>query len=372
VLGDDWRLVRQDQYPGYHPELINRASAAPAPLTSGAPGGALWKERRVSIDEIKYAVDEVGDPYWQFPDLGDGEVLVLPSGTRVWRDPRTRAVWEEHPVAASVSRARGVTAGENVIPSAGEMGPGQAETHRAHGAASPGLGFDSPYSIARAPKEVNLEIEAAGIEKWVRGLRDNAPEGVQYLFTTGTVSSTQSQAGALIERSYKVSASKGGKIVDLATFKVTVGPANKVTLEVLDVFEEPMKSLGTPGNVDIPAALREKLGYEIGASKTPKVAAALSDVARRNQLVGIRLGDLYTRLAVQGKSAELAAIERGQDAVADIEKFLASASPSDPRVERLDAELRDMVSRVGKWQIQADSARLESFIAAVHEILGQT
>ena len=367
VLGDNWRAVRQGQYPGYHPELIERPSAAPAEGSPGAPGGALWKEKRVPIGDIRLATDEVGEPYWTFPDLDDGVVLILPSGTRVWRDPHTRVIWEEHPVAPSVSAKRALTAGEAVIPSAGEMSAAQAGQQRAHGAASPGLGFDSPYSVARTPPEVNLAIENSGIELWVRNLRDNPPPNVQYLFMTGTAR----QAGSLTERTYRVSASSRGKIVDLVTFKVTVGPDNKATLEVVSIAAEPMAALGMPKNVDIPKAFARKLGFDIRASKEAKVAQELTTVAKRNQEMGVRLEDLAVRLTMRGNRAQLLEIERAQRAVADAETFLSNASPSDPRVGQLDAELRDLARRVGRWQNQADVDRLNWFTENVRKIIGR-
>jgi hypothetical protein len=367
VLGSDWRTARQVQYPGYHPELIERATAAPTDGTAITPGGAVWSERRVPIGEIQYAIDEIGEPYWTFPDLRDGQVLVLPSGTRVWRDPHTRMIWEEHPVSASVSAKRALTAGESVIPSATEMGPSQAGSQRAHGAASPGLGFDSPYSVARTPPAVNLSIENAGIELWMRKLRNNAAPGVQYLFTTGTAR----QSGSLTERIYKVSASSGGKIYELVTFRVTVDPAGTVAgPEILSVSAEPMSVFGTPKNVDLPPAFRRRLGFEIRASAQAKIAPALSAVAERNQLMGTRLGELYVRMAAQGNRAQLLDIEQAQGAVAQAEIFLSSAAPSDPRIGQLDAELRDLAQRVGKWQRRADAGRLNRFVDTVHNIIG--
>lgn len=367
VLGSDWRAARQAQYPGYHPELIERATAAPTAGTAITPGGTVWTERRVPIGDIQYAIDEIGEPYWTFPDLQDGQVLVLPSGTRVWRDPHTGMIWEEHPVSASVSAKRALTAGESVIPSAGEMGPSQAGSQRAHGAASPGLGFDSPYSVARTPPAVNLSIENAGIELWVRNLRNNAAPGVQYLFTTGTAR----QSGSLTERIYKVSASSGGKIYELVTFRVTVDPAGTVAgPEILSVSEEPMSVFGTPKNVDLPPSFRQRLGFEIRAAAQAKIAPELSAVAERNQLMGTRLGDLYVRMATQGNRAQLLEIEQAQDAVAQAEVFLSSAAPSDPRIGQLDAELRDLAQRVGKWQRRADTDRLNRFVDTVHNIIG--
>ena len=39
----------------------------------------------------------------RLPDLVDDEVLILPSGTRVWRDPGTKMIMEEHPVGTSAA-----------------------------------------------------------------------------------------------------------------------------------------------------------------------------------------------------------------------------------------------------------------------------
>jgi hypothetical protein len=134
--------------------------------------------------------------------------------------------------------------------------------------------------------------------------------------------------------------------------------------------EEPMSVFGTPKNVDLPPAFRRRLGFEIRASAQAKIAPELSAVAERNQLMGTRLGELYVRMAAQGNRAQLLDIEQAQDAVAQAEIFLSSAAPSDPRIGQLDAELRDLAQRVGKWQRRADADRLNRFVDTVHNIIG--
>jgi hypothetical protein len=100
------------------------------------------------------------------------------------------------------------------------------------------------------------------------------------------------------------------------------------------------------------------------------VARAEGRAFERNQLMGIRLGELYVRMAAQGNRAQLLDIEQARDVVAQAEIFLSSAAPSDPRIGQLDAELRDLAQRVGKWQRRADAGRLNRFVDTVQSIIG--
>jgi hypothetical protein len=191
---------------------------------------------------------------------------------------------EEHPVGPSVSSQRGRTRGEDVLFLPEDVGPSAAGIQRLHGAASPGLGFDSPYSIARGSKEINLAIENAGIELWVRRLRSNAPTGVQYVFTTGTA---RTAMGDLTGRTYNVSAIVDGRLVDMASFRVDIGPPAKVeltstpTAALVELGFPPLKpktptpSGALPRPIDLPKGLLVLLGFAAKAPKPvtrPKVA----------------------------------------------------------------------------------------------------
>ncbi len=301
TLGDGWRAARRAEYPGSRPQLIDRPTAAPAEGSIDPNNGRQWTHRRVLIGDIKPEMDALGEPWWTFPDLVENEVLILPSGTRVWRHSRSKAIFEEHPLSASVSGARARTAGESTIPSAIDMGPAhqKGKTERAHGAASPGLGFDSPYSVAHAPQEVNQVLENNGIETYLRRLRDNAPDGVTYLSTTAT-----SKSGLnLRERVYRIDAIKDGKIHHMFEFKIVVeGAVDKpkvrfATDEVTvflgaEAFGAPVvKGLpaGTPPeSVGFPAAFQARMG-SAGSPRAKTPASDVSPVLEKSK-------DLRTRL----------------------------------------------------------------------------
>ena len=93
-----------------------------------------------------------------------------------------------------------------------------AGTERAHGAGSPGLGFDAPYGVAHAVRRINQWLENRGVEQWVRNLRDNAEPGVEYLWTTRTKKSGQT----LANREYTISAVVDGQIIELYVFETSV------------------------------------------------------------------------------------------------------------------------------------------------------
>jgi hypothetical protein len=373
-----WRAIRRERYPGYNPAMIERPTAAPR-AGSSLGEGRVWTEKRVQIDDLRPDVDATGDPFWTFPDLVEGEVLVLPSGTRVWREPGTGFVIEEHPVAASVSARRTMTAGEEVMHPAADVGPRAAGTQRLHGAASPGLGFDSTYSIARGAEEVNQAIENAGIELWVRRLRDNAPDGVQYIFTTGT---RRSGAGDLLERTYGVGVLSPDGIVDLASFRVVVGDTAQVSVE--SVSAEAMLKYGMPAlkeqsaklapgvvqRVDIPPGLRGRLGFEAGTAAGGEVAPELTGALATSKTVREGLDRLYLNLAMQERTALLGEIE---DAVADLERaqiWLQHAAPSDPGIRELTQALDELAAAVRGRRTGIDAKALQRFQAAVKEIVG--
>ena len=141
-------------------------------------------------------------------------------GYRVWKEPGTGAVVEELLAGPSVTKARRFTRGEDVLFSAADMGEAYraAGTERAHGAGSPGLGFDAPYGVAHAVRRINQWLENRGVEQWVRNLRDNAEPGVEYLWTTRTKKAGQS----LAQREYTISAVVEGQIYELYVFETSV------------------------------------------------------------------------------------------------------------------------------------------------------
>jgi hypothetical protein len=374
VMAPGWREQRRGRYPGYRPELIDRPSASPVPGTV-APDGTVWTERLVSIDELIAGVDEAGDPYWTFPDLVDGQVLILPSGTRVWREPGSREVMEEHPVGPSVSSRRADTAGEEVMLPGFEVN--QEDTHRLHGAASPGLGFDSPYSIARGSREINLSIENSGIELWVRRLRDNSPDGIQYVFTTGT---QRTSRGDLVSRTYTVSVideNQPGELTELLTLGVDAGDPPEVRLQ--SVSAEAMLQYGTPllreqppgqttARVDIPPGLRTYLGFTARPA-IESLPAEVTDAIDSGQAAREALDRIYRNQAMLGRTDDLDLID---EVVADLQRaedWLATASPYDPGVAELGAAMDNLAAALSGRRTQLDLGAINEFRIRVADAL---
>ena len=382
TLGDGWRAARRAEYPGSRPQLIDRPTAAPAEGSLDPNNGKRWTHRRVQVSEIKPEVDALGEPWWTFPDLVDNEVLILPSGTRVWRHPVSRAILEEHPLSGSVSGARSRTAGESTIPSAIDMGPAhqKGKTERAHGAASPGLGFDSPYSVAHAPQEVNQVLENNGIERYLRQLRDNAPDGVTYLSTTVT-----SKTGLnLRERVYRIDAVKDGRINPMFEFKITVeGTVDKpkvrfATDEVTvfsgaDTFGAPtVKGLpagSPPTSVDMPAVLKAKLGSAAGPRAT-NPASVVTPVLEKSQAMRARLDDLL-EAQVTAKKLDKGWLDAQARLVEELDaaeaKLLAAQVDAATRTKFGDL-LDAMARKGGRWPATVTATHLDDLRKQIHAL----
>jgi hypothetical protein len=362
TLPSGWRAARRAQYPGSRPHLIERPSASPPEGSIDPTTEQPWRYRRVALEDIRPEVDVDGDPWWTFPDLASNEVLILPSGTRVWRRPGSNTIVEEHPLSESVSSARSRTAGEATIPSAADMGPAHqaAGTERAHGAASPGLGFDSPYSIAHAPKAVNQTLERSGIELYLRSLRDNAPEGVTYLSTTLTTKSGLN----LSERVYRIAAIKDGQMHPMFEFKIVVegGLGNQSARFVADetsVFTG-AEAFGAPSikgrpadappkSVDVPRVLRRAVGSVVDAP-APGVTSAVDPIRERSQQMRQRLDDLIeARIRInQLDQAWMDAQDRLNNELRRAEGKLGTPSVDAATRAKLDELLKSMARRSGR------------------------
>ncbi len=259
-----------------------------------------------------------------------------------------------------------------------DVGPQAAGMQRLHGAASPGLGFDSPYSIARGSPEVNLAIENSGIELWVRRLRSNAPQGVQYVFTTAT---GRTPRGDLTGRTYKVSAIVDGSLVDLASFRLDLGPPPLVRLESAPSLalaelgfpplhqQPPLLSGGQPRRVDMPAGIRERLGFKVRRdprlTPPPEVSRPL-DLSQRVREALERISD---RRVMGGHPTD--ALDDLQALLQRLDDWLGHAAPSDPRVRVVTEALEDLQRAVhGRRSKIPDERRVvREFTDAVSEVL---
>ncbi len=283
-------------------------------------------------DELTLRMDSSGEQHWSFPDLQPGEVLVLPNGSRIWIDPTTGAIVDRNPVGASISPMRGMTRGEEVMFAAGERSPEHvaAGTQRLHGATSPGLGGDAPYSIAGGPPALNLRIENSGIEAWVRTLRDNAPPGVQYVFETRTIRSASQD---LISRSYQVTALENGRETRIASFEVQMRNGGitdaDVTLTNVEVNAPGYERYGSPllrnprlgeTRVGPPRALE---GY-VGRGNDARPARPVAEVDELGEAVQDARADLG-RLALQAGASGRGGVDT-VNLLSDLEDALTGAA----------------------------------------------
>lgn len=384
ALPAGWRAARRGQYPGSRPHLIDRPSNAPPEGSLDPTTGRRWRHRSISIDEIRPEVDAVGDPYWTFPDLVDGEVLILPSGTRVWKDPPTGAIVEEHPVSASVTSHRTRTAGESTVMDRADMGPAHqaALTERAHGAGSPGLGFDSPYGVAHAPRQVNQILENKGIEQYMRRLRDNTPPGVQYLFTTRTYRSGQN----LTKRVYDIDAIHDGVIHPMFQFKIVVeGSPPNLSARLVDdetsVFigadaygspkmrEQPAGA--PPGGevgVDIPGVLQTAMGRT--SRRAVGAVAPLEPAIEQIQRMRPRLDDLLESRIRSGQLDQrwMDAHDRALRALDGADERLRTTVVCTSDTEELRRMLTELAQRAGRHPHTVDARRLDDFARRVDRL----
>jgi hypothetical protein len=391
ALPQGWRAARRGAYPGSRPHLIDRPSRAPAEGSIDPATGQRWRHRVVRVDEIRPEIDEVGEPWWTFPDLQAGEVLILPSGTRVWQErvpgSTAFAIVEEHPVSESLTRHRERTAGEGTIMSRVDMGPQHqaAGTERAHGAGSPGLGFDSPYGVAHAPPRVNQILENHGIEAYLRNLRDNAPPGVTYLYTTKTFRSGVN----LQQRVYDIAAIEGGAIHPMYQFRIELsgGMADAnvrfVTDEIsvfsgADRFGSPKLTSQPAGGtqaagevgVDIPKVLREEMGRAKRVDPTPDWM--LTQPLERSRAMRGRLDDL---LEARIKAATvdpgllapawMQAHDAARDALQRAETRLLNATVCGVDVAEFERMLVSMARTAGRHPNSVTAERLRAFARRV-------
>lgn len=145
--------------------------------------------------------------------FGDGQL-------RVWRGTPT----SDHPA--------GVLRQESII-SAGVDRAGHEEQLKTHGAGErtgapterahlhgAGLGFESPFGIGPAPTEVNQMLQAKGIEKFMRDLRDALPPGATLSYQTSATFHSGSTRQARIE--YKIDITVQGKRTTFAEFAIDI------------------------------------------------------------------------------------------------------------------------------------------------------
>ena len=393
------RRRHEPQYPGARPGLADRPTRAPrkGDLIPGR-GGKRWGEQ---IATITKEIDAEG-LLWHWPDLKDDVVLHFPEyGYRVWKEHGTGAVVEELLTGPSVTKGRGLTRGEDVLFTAGDVSEAYraAKTERAHGAASPGLGLDAPYGVAHAVRRINQWLERSGVELWARRLRDNAEPGVEYLWTTRT----QKRGQTLANREYTLSAVVDGQIHELYIFETSVpagSPPSDTNVDFTLVGASPAADVyGAPVTRKSRAAIESAAqsgtdsGHLIERVEPPKVLVeALGRTSRTTQdlahpavqRTGERLENLATLL--EGKEVErrgrselagakllkrafeakdshlIEAIDALTNVVQDLQRDITTG-PADPaRLARIDAVVKAFYDRAARWTDKVTAADVLALI----------
>ncbi|MGN9911307.1 eCIS core domain-containing protein [Phytohabitans sp. LJ34] len=357
-------------YPGIRPELANRVSSAPLEGSPVGTTGKAWTHRAVKADEIKPIEDAVDGPGWQFPELKEGEVLVFPSGYRVWRDPGSKAIVEEMAVSESVTASRAVSQGEDSIHGATDMGPefAAAKTERAHGAGSPGLGFDAPYGVVHAPFLVNQRYEKS-LEAWLPKLQANAAPGVQYVYTTMTVK----RGMALQERVYRVSAIADGEMHDLVEFTVRMDPAKGVGDAAVQVPTGPdviasQEVLDRFITVDPGATLGEALGRQVRA-KGATLHKGLLETRKRLKTLKETVRDKLEPRLVEGDVAFADALDELTATVGRLEDHFAAEAVDTAALTRVDEILTAFRARTSRRLHRVTAQDLQALTESLEDAL---
>ncbi|MDQ3735087.1 MAG: hypothetical protein M3400_14045 [Actinomycetota bacterium] len=369
-------------YPGARPALVARPSNAPLEGTAVGATGQKWRHRRVSMEEIQPSTDALGEKYWRFPDLADGEVLIFPSGYRVWKQPGTGAIVEEAVVGPSVSSMRSMTKGEEAIFAAKDTSAAHAAagTQRAHGAGAPGLGFDAPYGVVHAAKGVNLGFENAGVERWVRELRDAAPAGVDFVYSTTTIKKGMN----LQQRVYKISAIAEGEIHEMYQFTVRMKPgglgddameflADETTVfSAAERFTAPYSAkksakAGKLTYVEPPPKLREALRGGKAAKDVPHEGLS-GTLERLTHLQNTVVSKLEPRL-VEGNRKWGDVLQEVTDKISDLNGHLATAAIDPRRLDEIAETVTAFNRRASRWPDKVTIAQLRAFARQLDEFL---
>ena len=392
------RRRAEPQYPGARPGLEGKPTRAPreGEPVRGSRSGGKWREEVKRTGDITLELD-VDGLYWKFPDLEEGVVLHFPEyGYRVWKEPGTGTIVEELLAGPSVTKARRFTRGEDVLFTAADVSEAYraAGTERAHGAGSPGLGFDAPYGVAHAVRRINQWLENRGVEQWVRNLRDNAEPGVEYLWTTRTKKSGQT----LANREYTISAVVDGQIIELYVFETSVpagSPPGDATVQFDLVGVSPAAELygapltkesraaleaaaesGQPGQppierVEPPEVLVDALKRT--TRTTPELShPAVARTGKRIEALTKLLDGKLLRHALGSEDVQLVeAIDALTNAVQDLHREITTTAPDAARLARIDAAIKAFAGRAARWTDHVTAADVRALVRQLKALRGE-
>lgn len=216
--------------PGYVDEYVTPGDHGHVWRKRKDGGWCRWSEgvcyispgqRDKSLAPVGY---ELKRPTGELPTVGQGEVIELPTGERVWRSKpvsgEDQAVMIESKLGPGTKRQKF----EQDMFSRSEMDPDYVKSNmeRAHSQGA-GTGHESPYAITYAPAEVNQALQNTGIELYLRQLVKNKPKGVDYHLITGTTVHQGSRR--LKSITYRVDVSAAGNRKRLFELKIEVSDA---------------------------------------------------------------------------------------------------------------------------------------------------
>jgi hypothetical protein len=142
-------------------------------------------------------------------------VYLFPDGTRIWQ--QDGRIHHSSPLRKGAGRAK--TEAEMWL--ASEMKrSGLKGMERAH-TLGQGTGFESPFGIYFAPREVNQTIQNNNIEEVMRGLRDTARPGES--FSVSTITTPHWGTLRLKEVRYRIVVNRKGSNALLGEFFISVG-----------------------------------------------------------------------------------------------------------------------------------------------------
>jgi hypothetical protein len=354
-------------YPGIRPELAARPSAAPLEGMPVGVTGQKWTVRNVKPEEIKQ-VTVKGETYWEFPELQVGEVLVFPSGYRVWKQPGG-AIVEETLVTTSVSGSRSLTRGEGVLHPARDMGPEHvaAGTQRSHGAGAPGLGFDAPYGVAHAPKQVNLVLENMGLEQFMRDLRDNASDGVQYLYRTTTY-----KAGSnLTERVYRISAAVDNEVHDMYEFAIRMKPGAGLGDEAVEFVQDEVEAFSGAtrygANINPPKPLRRAMERVDRGAKEVADKLVVGTGEKVESLLST-VEQVERRIAAKGDVAGMEALNELTERLQQAEDMVKHGAVDRGRFEALSEVVSKFNKRAARWSDKVSTEDIKAFLKQLNSL----
>ena len=248
--GDTWRRRADGTWCRFSvPSLCGTELPGAAPMHTARVGDRPPPHYEViPMDYTRLPRDTVGN----VEPLPHGVVYEFPGGNRVWREGRVI----RHESVLGTAPGRQDFELEMFL--ASETGrPELRGMERAH-TLGQGTGFESPFGIYYAPREVNQIIQNNGIEEFLRGLRDNAATGET--FHVATLSTPHPDSVRLQEIRYRVEISRNGRRDFMFEYVINVGndvPNPTVTHEVANITQS-SEIAHYFDLVDVPERLRER------------------------------------------------------------------------------------------------------------------